>query len=72
MSSTMQTDSDTRDKKLAADTRQFRLWRNWHHEQLAEAMRGPWHAELSELLEFLATMTTNHGDELIQLVREQG
>jgi hypothetical protein len=47
-------------------------WHRQHREQLAGAIAGPWHAELSELVEFLQSMTIEDGDKLINLVRSQG
>jgi hypothetical protein len=61
-----------RDKALDDRDRMFRRWRAWHAEELETVAAGPWHVELSGLLDFLVNMDLNSGDALIELVKHQG
>jgi hypothetical protein len=62
--------TDGQRKNLAERSKTFRRWRAWHREQLDSALRGPWHAELRELLDF--RLTSGNGKALVDLVKRQG
>jgi hypothetical protein len=60
-----------RDKKLADDARLLRAWRNWHAEELAEALAGPHRVIVTQVVTFLKmmTMTPAAVDALLTLMR---
>jgi hypothetical protein len=60
-----------RDKKLADDARLLRAWRNWHAEELAEALAGPHRVIATQVVTFLKmmTMTPAAVDALLTLMR---
>jgi len=60
-----------KDKKLADDARLLRAWRNWHAEELAEALAGPHRVIATQVVTFLKmmTMTPAAADALLTLMR---
>jgi hypothetical protein len=58
-----------RDKKLADDARLLRAWRNWHREQLEEALAGVHGAVLERLMRELKDLRSAR--ELVDFISAQ-
>jgi hypothetical protein len=63
--------SKAREKELADNKRLLHTWRQWHRDQLNEALRGPHGAKLQALLELLRGLTLESAERLIGFLREQ-
>jgi hypothetical protein len=50
-----------KEKKLADDARLLRAWRNWHAEELTEALNGPHHQIVEPLMEILKRLDPQSG-----------
>jgi hypothetical protein len=64
--------SKERDKKLADDAKLTRWWRRWRGECVAAALQGPHGGKLAVLIEFLKKMKLGHGQDLVDLIVDQG
>jgi hypothetical protein len=60
---------DARDKKLAEDERMVRAWRNWHAEELAEALAGPHRQVLEPLMQLLKNLDLHSSNALVDFIR---
>ena len=60
---------DSQKKKLADDAHLLKVWRQWHREQLAEALTGPHGATFSQLMALLKDLGKTTHDNLVAFVR---
>jgi|SRR5262249_7535365 len=60
-----------REKELIDNARLLRAWRNWHAEELDEALTGPHHHVLEPLMKILKTLDPQSSRALIDFVRAQ-
>jgi hypothetical protein len=60
-----------KDKKLADDERLLRAWRNFHAEELAEALAGPHRHVLEPLMQLLETLDLHSSKALVAFIRAQ-
>jgi len=60
-----------RGKKLADDARLLRAWRNWHAEELAEALAGPHRHVLEPLMQLLKNLDLHPSNALVDFIRAQ-
>ena len=60
-----------KEQELEDNSHLLRAWRQWHREQLSEALQGPHGHLLRELLQFLRSMTLKSAPQLIKLIRGQ-
>jgi len=58
-----------RGKKLADDARLLRAWRNWHAEELAEALAGPHRHVLEPLMQLLKNLDLHPSNALVDFIR---
>jgi hypothetical protein len=61
--------SKARDRKLDDDARLLRAWRQWHREQLEEALAGPGGSVLSELFRMFENLKHVRPAQLIGFAR---
>jgi hypothetical protein len=58
-----------RQEALEERSKLFRLWQQWHRQQVEQLRIGPYGAVIQELGGFLETMSLESGTDLIELVR---
>jgi hypothetical protein len=61
--------SEAEQKKLADDARLMRAWRRWHHEELAEALAGPYGPMVERLAFMLKTLELASSPLLLAYIR---
>jgi hypothetical protein len=59
----------TKDKGLANNAHLLRAWKRWHRERLEEATAGPHAIIVTQVVEFLKTITPASANALLALLR---
>jgi hypothetical protein len=60
-----------KEQELADNARLLREWRNWHAEELAEALAGPHGNIVEPLIELLKRLNMASGNALLDFIRAQ-
>jgi hypothetical protein len=58
------------ERELADNAHLLRAWRQWHREQLEQALAGPHGAAVAQVIEFLEDMGPQSATALIALLHE--
>jgi hypothetical protein len=60
-----------KEQELADNARLLREWRNWHAEELAEALAGPHRHVLEPLMQLLENLNLRSSATLLDFIRAQ-